>query len=130
MANRQISSLLERSYNCSCPKVNKNKTDPNNYYPISLTSCLCQLFEKMVNKRLMFFLETHNILNLSQCGFNENRSTIDHLVSSEVKKAMDNGQQSAAGFLDLEKAHDRAWRYNTLQITINYGIQGHMLHFL
>ena len=37
--------------------------------PIALTSCLCKLMEKMVNARLVWFLEHKGILSPSQCGF-------------------------------------------------------------
>ena len=39
--------------------------------------------EKMVNKRLMRHLEHNNSLSDLQCGFRNNRSTIDHLVRLE-----------------------------------------------
>ncbi|WP_411025577.1 hypothetical protein, partial [Salmonella sp. s55004] len=38
------------------PKPNKDKTNPLNYRPIALTSCLCKVMERMVNGRLMWFL--------------------------------------------------------------------------
>lgn len=39
------------------------------YRPIALTSCLCKLFDKMINRRLIYFLETNNLLDQFQCGF-------------------------------------------------------------
>ena len=38
---------------------------PSSYRPISLTSNICKLFEKMVVRRLNWFLEYHNILSIS-----------------------------------------------------------------
>ena len=34
-------------------KPEKDRQDPTNYRPISLTSCLCKTYEKIINKRLM-----------------------------------------------------------------------------
>ena len=31
------------------PKPGKDRTDPNNYRPIALTSCLCKIMERMIN---------------------------------------------------------------------------------
>ena len=50
-------------------KPGKDSNLPSNYRPISLTSCICKLFERMVNHRLMWFLEKNNILCPEQSGF-------------------------------------------------------------
>ena len=39
------------------PKPEKDRSDPNNYCPIALTSCLCKTMERMVNNRLVYYLE-------------------------------------------------------------------------
>lgn len=61
-------------------KQGKDPSSVSSYRPIALTSCLCKLFEKMINRRLIHFLETNNLLDPYQCGFREGRSTTDHLV--------------------------------------------------
>ena len=66
------------------PMPGMDKTDPNNYRSIYLTGCVCKTIEWMINKRLVWFLESNNILSNIQCGFGKNRSTIDHLVRLET----------------------------------------------
>ena len=51
------------------PKPGKTRSDPNNYRPIALTSCLGKLFERMVAKRLAYILEKHNMLSKHRSGF-------------------------------------------------------------
>ena len=42
---------------------------PENYRPISLLSSLDKIFEKIIYKRLSYFIEKHAILSLQQYGF-------------------------------------------------------------
>ena len=41
------------------PKPNKDHTEATNYRPIALTSCLCKTMERMINDRLVWFLESN-----------------------------------------------------------------------
>ena len=50
------------------PKPKKDHTNPINYRPIALTSCLCKTIERMINKRLNFYPES-NIISEHQSGF-------------------------------------------------------------
>ena len=56
------------------PKPGKDHSDPNNYRPISLTSCVCKTLERMINDRLVWYLEDNNILADIQCGFRNPRA--------------------------------------------------------
>ena len=51
------------------PKPGKDPLNPNNYRPIALTSCLCKIMERMVNNRLVWYLEVNGILTKFQAGF-------------------------------------------------------------
>ena len=55
------------------------KTDINNFRPISLLNVFSKIFEKVMKKFLVNFLETNSILSHSQFGFQRNKSTEDAL---------------------------------------------------
>ena len=66
------------------PKPEKDRSDPNNYHPIALTSCLCKTMERMVNNRLVYYLESNNLITNLQSGFRKERSTVDQLIRLET----------------------------------------------
>ena len=77
------------------PKPGKDRTDPNNYRPIALTSCLCKI---MINHRLTWFLQDNNITKY-QCGFQKRKSTTDHLV--RLGQGFVKNQHTVGVFFDL-----------------------------
>ena len=62
------------------PKPGKDSTNPANYCPIALTSCICKTMERMVNDRLVWFLEKNKLSTTVQSGFRKQRGTLYHLV--------------------------------------------------
>ena len=114
------------------PKPGKNHQDPSNYRPIALTSCLCKLIEKMVNKRLLWYLETEEKLSRYQCGFRKSRSTLDHLVRLEtfIREAFINKEHVTAVFFYLEKAFDTTWKHGILKDLYELGLKGNLPNFI
>jgi len=114
------------------PKPNKNLKDPSNYRPISLTSCLCKLIEKMVNTRLINYLENKKFFAHTQCGFRKNRSTVDHLIRFEtfIRSSLAESKHVASVFFDMEKAYDKAWRFGILKDLHDFEIRGRLPLFV
>ena len=111
-------------------KPGKDPNLPSSYRPISLTSCICKLFERMVNHRLMWFLEKNNILCPEQLGFRKHRSTLDALtqLTCHIEKGFKE-KHTVAVFFDLEKAYDTVWRPEILNYMHEMGLGGNLPAF-
>ena len=60
---------------------NGDKTEPDNYRPISLLSCISKLFEKLIFKRISNFAAKDNLIDKHQFGFQRNHSCIHAILS-------------------------------------------------
>ena len=97
-------------------KKNGIKTDPNSYRPISMTSCLMRLLERLVLTRIRAFLDKNHLIINCQSGFRPKRQTKDnifHLVQ-KVKENFNRGNETLAIFFDIEKAFDKMWHQGLL----------------
>ena len=115
------------------PKPEKDRSDPNNYHPIALTSCLCNTMERIVNNRLVYYLQSNNVITNLQSGFRKGRSTVDQLIRLEtlVREGLVNREHVVAILFELEKAYDTTWKYGILSDLFKGGSAGpsYHLHF-
>ena len=75
---------------------------------ISCLPILSKIIEKMVTKHLNEYLNTNNLLNKHQYGFQSNKSTVHALLHAIdfISKAFSNNELVLLVFLDLRKAFD------------------------
>ena len=113
----------------------KNGKDPKstkNYRRIALTNCLCKVFERMINQRIIWWMESQDKFNIYQSGFRKNRCTADNIcyLESQIMEAFSSQQYLTSIFFDLEKAYDATWRQLVIDETIASGLQGNLVHFI
>lgn len=87
---------------------NGDRRDASNYRPISVLPAISKIIEKLINIRLLSYLENYNILSDSQYGFRAGKSTVHALESltNTITENLDNKRKSLAVFLDMKKAFD------------------------
>ena len=85
------------------------KGEPVNYRPISLTSVVVRVMERIVKEKMLMHLKTNQLINPSQHGFLPRKSTSTNLVAylDYVTKKLDDGQPVDVLYLDFSKAFDR-----------------------
>lgn len=102
------------------------KDDPCNFRPIALLSVFSKIIEKIVNSRLVNYIETHNLLSDRQFGFRQKRSTEDavQMLTNFIDSYLDSGKRCVGVFLDLAKAFDTVSIPIMLSKLHNIGIRG------
>lgn len=107
------------------------KNEPSNYRPISLLGSFSKLLERIVNKRIVSYLERNSILTERQFGFRKGISTEDAvtLLTETVSTQLDEGRACVGVFLDLAKAFDTVSIPILLRKLEAYGFRGTTLRW-
>ena len=116
----------------------KNIHDPQNFRPIALTSNLLKIYQRILNRRLINFLEDGNFFSDLQFGFRSDRSVVDaHYLLREaiLAKKFCTGPRGGrnvsrplyTAMLDIRKAFDRVPRRLLWERLFNAGVSGQIL---
>jgi len=112
--------------------IYKNKgdmSDPANYLPITLLSCLGKLFTTILNNRLLKYVEDNDIISKYQAGFRPYHSTVDNMFVPNllIEHMFSMKQKLFCAFIDLKGAFDSINR-NMLWLKLrHYNISGNVL---
>ena len=92
-------------------KMGKPLDSPASFWPISLTSCVSKLCERIILSRLLFFPECNSILSPSQAGFSPGWSTLDQILylSQSISDGFNKlrpGFPTILSTIDFSKAFD------------------------
>ena len=113
-------------------KKGKPADELKSYRPISLSSCLGKLAERIINQRLYWYLEANKLLNVAQAGFRNGHRTEDQLfrLSQKIIDGFHNKKSTTAVFVDLQQAYDRVWRKGLLFKMQKLGIKGKLYYWI
>ena len=107
------------------------KTDINNYRPISLLNVFSKIFEKVMKKFLINFVDSNKILLGSQFGFQRGKSTEDVLTrfSENIYNQLNKSNSVLSIFIDFSKAFDTVPHNILLNKLEHYGIRHNVLNW-
>ena len=113
-----------------------SRSSPENYRPVSLTSVLSKLLEKLISKSLMEHLLVNNIIPKQQHGFLKGKSTATNLLESLSVwiEMQEHNVPLDVIYLDYSKAFDTVPHRRLVKKLESVGIRGKLLswieHFL
>ena len=86
----------------------------------------------MINSRLVWLLESNNLLTPFQGGVCRKRSTLDYLVRLEtlICEIVILHQHMVAVVFDIEKAHDTTWKYGIMMDIHEMDLRGKLQMFV
>ena len=103
-----------------------------NYRPVSLTSTVCKLLERIMRSKLMDHLIENKIINLSQHGFMSDRSCQTNLLEflDKITKMLDEGKAADVIYLDYSKAFDKICHSKLITKLEAHGIKGNIQRWI
>jgi hypothetical protein len=109
-----------------------SRKDPANYRPVSLTSQVGKVFEKIIKKELVAYLEGNELIREKQHGFRKNRSCLTNLLDffEAVAEEVDRGEPVDGLYFDFRKAFDRVPHERLLLKLKAIGVEGRLLGWI
>uniref|UniRef100_L7LY18 Putative tick transposon n=1 Tax=Rhipicephalus pulchellus TaxID=72859 RepID=L7LY18_RHIPC len=113
-------------------KPGKDRTELASYRPVSLTSCVAKLMEKLACVRLTWWIENRKSLPACMTGFRQRLSAQDNILDlvSHIEHQRAYGFSTLAIFLDISKAYDYVFQSAIICRLVSMGITGHLLRFV
>ena len=104
----------------------KSKSDPVNYRPISPTSHIIKMFEKVIRRYMVEFIEENELFNQTQHGFRIGRSCISQLLQQydRILTIVEEGKNVDVVYIDFAKAFDKVDFKVLLEKVASLGIGG------
>ena len=108
------------------------RTSPDSYRPISKSSALAKVLEKIVSVELMTHFYRHDIISPRQFGFRPKRSTVSQLLKcvNDWTSMLSRKQSGYVVYLDFRKAFDTVSHTKLLAVLKSKGVGDSLLRWL
>lgn len=113
-------------------KPGKSPMQLDSFRPVSLTSCISKVMEKMINERILWWQDMKKLLPESIAGFRRGRCTMDCILDlvTDVENQRTEGNITVAVFLDVQRAYDTVSHVHVLEGLALQGFKGKILRWI
>ena len=126
LSTGQVPTAWRRASVVPIHKTGKPPERPTSYRPISLTSCVCKLAERMIQGRLAYLLEANGTLASEQAGFRTGRCTEEQIarLSQDSLDALEAKpmKRTVMVAVDMTAAYDRVHKNSLLYKLTEMGL--------
>ena len=86
-----------------------SRCEAGNYRPVTLTSHIVKVFERVVRKHMVNYLEDNSLLTDKQHGFRSGRSCLAQMLDhfDDIYEGFTRGEDTDSMYLDYAKAFDK-----------------------
>ena len=121
----EIPSVLKRANIVPIHKGG-SRGEPANYRPVALTSHIIKLFERVLRKHIVAYMEENALFNPGQHGFRNGRSCLSQLIAhfDYITQLLENNLNVDVVYLDFAKAFDKVDFLVTMRKLHSLGISG------
>ena len=105
--SRVFPNIWREAWLVMIPKI-PHPTLAAHYRGIAVTKCLYRIFMRILQKRVLNIVESHNLLTGNQFGFRPRRATLDAVLAvvELLQRRMSIGKSTYGLFLDIKQAYD------------------------
>ena len=131
--NEYIPTTLKERWITPVIKVGKTGNYPKELRPVSLTSYIGKVFEKLLQYRLLTYLVRLQLISAEQFAYIPSRSTQDCIIFlvDRLQRTLNKGLQANAVFFDFSSAFDTVQHQTLLwKLQHEYFITGRFLNTL
>ena len=110
----------------------KCKYNPENYRPVSLTSHIMKVYERIIAKNIIMHLTKNNLFNENQHGFVPGKSTQTQLLLyyKDIFESLKDGVRIDTVFLDFARAFDKVNHEILMKKIVKHKIKGKVAMWL
>jgi hypothetical protein len=123
LASSEVPIIWNEAFLFVLYKGKGDKSDPNNYSGITLKLHFLKLLDTVMCNRLMFWINSHNLLPVEQLAYRRGLSGTDHLfLNILTEDAMSTGKNICVGFIDLQKDFPSVNRGKLIEDLVRAGV--------
>ena len=97
-----------------------------------MTSCVCNVMERLLKDKIFAHLTKHHLINDSQHGFLSHRSCLTNLLDflNYLHSNIDKGESVDTIYLDFQKAFDKVPHKRLLVKLRGYGLDNNIISWI